>query len=630
MTGASALELIHESVSLEDPRSFFLYAGAGSGKTAQLVAALEAATNTWGPALRARDSRFCVITYTNAAAEEIQIRLGHDPLVQVSTIHSFAWMLIRPFTKDIARCLRTRLEEDLTELMAAEEKGRKGTQASERRLHDIERKTLRLGTLDKVRSFNYSPSQASLDTHGLAHTEVLQIAANLLLKKPVLQDLLIGRYPFLFIDEVQDTNKELMDAVLAVQEVHSTRFCVGLFGDTMQRIYSDGKERLEDAIGANWNRPALDVNFRSAERIVQLVNSIRAGADGRTQTACSTKTGVVRLFIANENLEDQPGFEALARDYMGASTGDTGWSSAGSVKTLILEHSLAAGRHGFTDFFQAFEGDKLLRKKVFSRDQAGSGIVNFLGIQFLPLVRAIAAQDNAATEKILREHSPLLAAEAEARDPETRARVVADVRHAVAQVHKAATVDGQPILSPLTAVHRTNLLTVPDMLAYIVDHPEIVLADAESENDRNSAVESWRLAVNVDIGQVERFYEYIVGDAPFDTHQGVKGLEFPRVMVVLDDKAAGGFLFSYGKIFGTTAESRKDRENIAAGRETASERTLRLFYVVCSRAKESLAVVLYTSDPEAAKTAAISREWFAETEIILEHDFVTGIAPASP
>lgn len=91
-------------------------------------------------------------------------------------------------------------------------------------------------------------------------------------------------------------------------------------------------------------------------------------------------------------------------------------------------------------------------------------------------------------------------------------------------------------------------------------------------------------------------------------------------MVVLDDNAAGGFLFSYGKLFGTTAESKTDLDNSAAGRETASVRTLRLFYVVCSRAKESLAIVLYTADPLAAKTAAISRGWLAETEIILEGD----------
>ena len=626
MTADNSLDLISQSISLKDPRSFFLYAGAGSGKTAQLVAALDAAISASGPALGARDSRFCVITYTNAAAEEIRTRLGHHPLVHVSTIHSFAWALIKPFTKDITKLLRTRLNVDLVELAAAEAKGRQGTQASERRIYNIERKTRRLATLDNVRRFSYSPSQASLGSHGLAHTEVLQIAAQLLSEKPVLQELLIGRYPFLFIDEVQDTNKEVMDAVLAVQEAHATRFGVGLFGDTMQRIYFDGKERLEASIGADWSRPALMTNLRSSARIVQLVNSIRVGADGRTQSAHSTETGTVRLFIADENMKDQIGFEAAVRNNMASSASDDRWSSEGLVKTLILEHSLAAVRHGFTDFFRAFEGDDSLRKRVFSRDQVGSGIVNFLGTQFLPLVRAIADQDSTATEKLLREHSPLLTSEAEARDEATRAALVAEVRSAVTQVRRAITVEGQPILSPLEAVHRTKLLALPDTLAYVVTRSEGEGLSAEDESDRDTEIESWRLAVDVGMEQVQRFYEYLTGNAPFDTHQGVKGLEFSRVMVVLDDKAAGGFLFSYGKLFGTIPESKTDQDNMAAGRETASERTLRLFYVVCSRAKESLAIVLYSADPQAAKRAALSRGWFAENEIVLQDDLADGTA----
>lgn len=301
---------------------------------------------------------------------------------------------------------------------------------------------------------------------------------------------------------------------------------------------------------------------------------------------------------------------------MVSSAGDLNWSSAESVKTLILEHSLAAMRHGFDDFFQAFEGDESLRKRVFNRDQASSGIVNFLGTQFLPLVRAIVEEDSTAIEKLLREHSPLLSEEAEARDAETRVALVTQLRDAVTQVRNAARVQGQRIRLPLEAVHRTNLLALPDTLAYVVTRSKVESVRVEDESDQDSAIASWQRAVDVALEQIQRFYEYITGNAPFDTHQGVKGLEFPRVMVVLDDNAAGGFLFSYGKLFGTTAESKTDLDNSAAGRETASVRTLRLFYVVCSRAKESLAIVLYTADPLAAKTAAISRGWLAETEII--------------
>ena len=154
---------------------------------------------------------------------------------------------------------------------------------------------------------------------------------------------------------------------------------------------------------------------------------------------------------------------------MATSTDDAGWSSSESVKTLILEHSLAAGRHGFASFFQAFKGDKDLRSRVFSREQSGSEIIKFIGTQFLPLVRAVADHDNATTEKILREYSPLLQNEVEARDAKARADLVADVRRAVDDLDSATTDVNQPILSLLIVVHRTKLLTLPDLLSFIVE-----------------------------------------------------------------------------------------------------------------------------------------------------------------
>src|SRR5690554_5094912 len=80
------------------PRSFFLFAGAGSGKTHTLKEVLVRLTGRvpnhdagLAFARRLRDARrqIAVITYTKNAVEEIEQRLGANPLVAVSTIHSF-------------------------------------------------------------------------------------------------------------------------------------------------------------------------------------------------------------------------------------------------------------------------------------------------------------------------------------------------------------------------------------------------------------------------------------------------------------------------------------------------------------------------------------------------------------
>ena len=44
---------------------------------------------------------------------------------------------------------------------------------------------------------------------------------------------------------------------------------------------------------------------------------------------------------------------------------------------------------------------------------------------------------------------------------------------------------------------------------------------------------------------------------------------------------------------------------------------MRLFYVACSRAKESLALVSYTDFPEELKKNVIDYGWFTEDEVEL-------------
>lgn len=121
-------------LDLENPRSFFLFAGAGSGKTRSLVSALTKLRSTVGPQIRLHDQRIGVITYTNAACDEIKRRLDYDPLVEVSTIHSFVWSLIKGFDNDIRAWLRVALQADIQELEDLEVRGRAGTKASADRL----------------------------------------------------------------------------------------------------------------------------------------------------------------------------------------------------------------------------------------------------------------------------------------------------------------------------------------------------------------------------------------------------------------------------------------------------------------------------------------------------------------
>ena len=58
-----------------------------------------------------------------------------------------------------------------------------------------------------------------------------------------------------------------------------------------------------------------------------------------------------------------------------------------------------------------------------------------------------------------------------------------------------------------------------------------------------------------------------------------------------------------------------NNENMAI--DSAITRTRRLLYVICSRAKKSLAVVAYTNEPNVVKEKDVASKWFNDDEIVI-------------
>ena len=110
---AGVVEEICGYLTEQPPRSFFLFAGAGSGKTRTLVEVLRRLTGVvphesggrLAHRLRLYGRSIRVVTYTKNAVAVITGRLGSNDLVAVSTIHSFCWELIGGFDEDIREAL---------------------------------------------------------------------------------------------------------------------------------------------------------------------------------------------------------------------------------------------------------------------------------------------------------------------------------------------------------------------------------------------------------------------------------------------------------------------------------------------------------------------------------------------
>ncbi len=598
-------EEIRQCFSNVSPKSFFMFAGAGSGKTRSLINALSFLDKEMGEKLCTHAKQVAVITYTNAACDEISRRLQYKPIFVVSTIHSFLWELIKNYQPDIKEWIIESVKKEISELNEKQVKGR-GGDAAAKRTEEIKRKTTRLAKIETVKRFSYNPNGDNVGYDSLSHSEVVKMGSEFIATEETMQKILVGKYPILLIDESQDTKKELVDALFTVYEKYKTNFIIGMFGDTMQRIYMDGKDNLAKCIPNEWEKPEKVMNHRSATRIVELANTIRGSIDGQRQRARSdAETGTVLLFVA-ESASDKESVERQVAEIMAKKTEDNDWLEASKYKSLILEHHMAASRFGFYNLYAPLNEsgffDTSLRDGSISELSVLSNIIS-------PLIKAYQNKNDFEVTRIVRQHSPLLDKKTFRDRTGNQTELLQVAEDAVEDLLSLWRDGSNPTcLDVLKSIEKTNLFKLNSRVDDIL---------ADSIEDEDQKVAALRKALTVHFDELERYSAYVTGNTRFATHQGIKGLEFPRVMVIMDDAEAKGFLFSYEKLFGAKAKTDTDIKNEREGKDTSIMRTTRLFYVACTRAQKSLAVIAYTDNVDAVKNTALLNGWFSDEEIKL-------------
>ncbi|WP_211236433.1 hypothetical protein [Marinomonas ushuaiensis] len=310
---------------------------------------------------------------------------------------------------------------------------------------------------------------------------------------------------------------------------------------------------------------------------------------------------------------------------MSEITTDADWVNAESKETaiLLLEHKMAGHRLGFDELWNKLSKAEKVKNTI---SEGSNTELNFFSNVVFPLAEASKNAERATLMSILRENkSPLL--EANALDS-NKTDPLELARNAELAFKASLLKDKVSFHSVLEVLVKYNLLNIPEKLRSFVaisDEKSIRSevektagaqnVEEEKEDLDNSEINAWAEALETNFFQIESYKEYIEDKSIFRTHQGVKGNEFERVMVIMDDDEAGGFMFSYEQYFGVMALSKSSQDKRDSGEETGLDRTRRLFYVTSTRAKSSLAHVIYTSDVNKLKANLIERHFAQESEI---------------
>lgn len=624
---------LYNCLNSTPPRSFLMVAGAGSGKTTSLIKGISAVIGTHGDRLRLRRQKIACITFTEVAAGEIWADVGNNPLVHVSTIHSFLWSLVRSFQSDIEVWVANRIREKLTELNQAaagfgsrvQKRTRDKNRSDQARYEQLQ---LRIGVR---RSFTYGMG-SDYGNGILGHDDIIKMVPQFIVEQPLMRCLIAQQYPVVFVDESQDTTENVVLALKEIDKEFGEKFCVGFFGDPMQRIYMTGIGEIPSE--PRWATITKPENFRCPANVLRVANAIRRDGDGLVQTSGRTISsldtevslgGTAHLFILPiDERRDQR--IAQVRKWISLKNNDPQWQPNGAdegVKVLVIVHRMAAKRLGFGDLYAALNDKAPEKFKNGFLDGTTWPVYPFMRF-VLPLLNAFKNDNEFEAMKVLRDQSPLLnrtklaGVNVAARLTELRLFTTTLLQ----MMQPASTSTNADVLR---YIHNSKVIDLdPKLLSYLnlpvpVEIEQQQDAKEAAEEDDGEELTKEVAAMDAFLAcpacQFWGYFSYVNRNSPFSTQQGIKGAEFERVLVILDDDEGAHVQFSYDKYLGVRPLSDRDHANRADGKETVVERTRRLFYVCCTRALRDLIVVLFTAEVEFARQRMIDLELFPEDAI---------------
>jgi len=623
--------------SIDSGRNFLLSGGAGSGKTYSLVSVIRQVVAEHPTA------KVACMTYTNAAVKEIEERVNHKNL-NVSTIHDFLWDSIKHFQKELKQALISLANNEEVTRISIEE------------VNPVPDNYYAV-LPDGVQYKEFVRIREGI----ISHDELLIVANYLFEKYPKLSSIVKDKYKFIFIDEYQDTSKVVVETFLTHFKKSERKNIIGFFGDAMQSIYEDGIGNLDDYKGADIekvNEIQKKQNRRNPKLVIDLANKLRT--DGITQEpsadpkAPNMANGTIKqgtvLFLHSTDGDVNKVEEFLAANYA------WDFNNSKETKELNLTHNLIAGKAGFRTLMDIYDKDHILsfRDRIKKYIKDNNVATDFSENTFGEVIEALQqgksgrelnavrptntmqvfidgnaelynyAKSIKYTEfsKIYVDKDQLLDDKKQDENDENKKGSKRDnlVKHLFKIQNNISLYQNKKYNEFLRATDyyfkitsiasKKALKENIESLVNVGDNTiEQVINDANEKriwliDDKLIAFKEnkeylYNRVKDVKFSEFQKLYEYLEGQTPFSTQHKTKGTEFDNVLVILDN--GGWNNYNFGNLF------------LETGSATVLDRTQKIFYVCCTRAKENLAVFFHNPD---ADVIAKAKVWFGEENVI--------------
>ncbi|MEW6087718.1 MAG: UvrD-helicase domain-containing protein [bacterium] len=182
----------------------------------------------------------------------------------------------------------------------------------------------------------------------ISHDTLLEYALKMFKIYDLLKRVILDTYPYILIDEYQDTNRSVVEIMKLIEDHAKTvkrKIFIGYFGDSAQNIYEDG-------VGGDLTsvHPGLKVinkqfNRRSHSEVIDVINRIRNDDIKQKSIYDDCTGGSVEFYTGSGEVKNI--FIEEYRKKFGVDSGN-------KLHCLVLLNKFVAEFNGFPDVYNAF------------------------------------------------------------------------------------------------------------------------------------------------------------------------------------------------------------------------------------------------------------------------------------
>lgn len=432
-----------------------------------------------------------------------------------------------------------------------------------------------------------------LEKMRISHDTLLEYTQKVVLMNDLLKQIICDQYPFVLVDEYQDTNPLVIETLSSV-DVYAKKiahtFLVGYYGDVKQNIYDNGVGIHFRNIHKDLERIEKVFNRRSSPEIISVANKIRN--DGLVQESIYEWFPESSVSFYNMEVDRQEFISAYIKKW--------NIDENNKLHCFELTNERVAEQSGFLDIYNFFKNSKwykigkryeFLRDHVLSLDEKKLGVVQRLLFRILDFKYKLSHDVTMLLDVFYEKH--------------LKEVNILSLRNLLEKMQNISGETLEEYATNLYNAYRKGDEKYDNCIEYIVaediksyeDLKQFVLNQlyffSENEEPLDEDIQESKKEVEnffgITMNTFELWYHFITdtckGEVIYHTYHGTKGREFDNVIIFMNSNF--GRENDYFSNLLKVLSDKNEQQEVGTGLESARN----LLYVAVTRAIKNICIV---------------------------------------